>query len=85
MRPSVNIERSAANFVALRRQYPIEFGTYVEPIFRDLRIDSSVFGPEAKTRVAGVRQRCANPKWTGSKCKPDRRPGSMPTVFTIAK
>jgi hypothetical protein len=46
--PAVNIERSAADFLSLRRQYPSDTARYLEPIFRDLHAEAAVFGPDRK-------------------------------------
>lgn len=46
--PAVNIERTAADFLSLRRQYPTDTAKYLEPIFRDLHAEGAVFGPDRK-------------------------------------
>jgi len=44
----LNIERTAPDFVTLRRKYPAEMARYVEPIFRELQAEAAVFGPDRK-------------------------------------
>ncbi len=44
--PPLSIDRIAPDLVSLRRQFPAETATYLEPVFRDLFADAVVFGPD---------------------------------------
>ena len=44
----VKIEHTAPDFVTLRRQYPGDAAKYLEPIFRELHADATLFGPDPK-------------------------------------
>lgn len=45
---ALNIERTAPDFVTLRRRFPAEMARYVEPIFRELHADTVIFGADRK-------------------------------------
>jgi hypothetical protein len=45
---SMKVDRSAADFVTLRRLYPGDTAKYLGPIFQDLRADADVFGIDSK-------------------------------------
>ena len=45
---STKVDRSAADFVTLRRLYPADTAKYLGPIFQDLHADADVFGVDSK-------------------------------------
>lgn len=61
----LSIERTAPDFLTLRRSYPIEMARYLQPIFRELQADAAIFSPGRKLafQVFGP-QASADPQMT---------------------